>query len=187
MTIIRVPGAAQFVASRGAIFFSRVEAPLQIRGSQVTLGDMVATGPSVGLTARGIMDTRTRKMDVVGVVTPAYTLNAAFAGLTGSRQGEGIFGITYHATGPFTDPDIEINPLSIAVPGALRRLFEPRTPELRRPLDGLDQHDLLLAGGQLDDLVDEVGFGDHAVGVELLFVVETQAAALGQPLGLAAR
>ncbi len=128
MTIIRVPGAAQLVATDGAIFFSRVDAPLQIRGSEVTLGDVVATGPSVGLTARGIMDTRTRKMELVGVVTPAYVLNAAFAGLTGSREGEGVFGVTYRASGAFTDPEIEVNPLSIAVPGVLRRMFEPRTP-----------------------------------------------------------
>jgi len=133
MTILRVPGAAQLVATDGAIFFSRVEAPMRIRGSEVTLGEVVATGPSVGMTARGIMDTRTRTLDVVGVVTPAYVLNAAFGGLLGSREGEGLFGITYKASGPFTDPDIEINPLSIAAPGVLRRLFEPRTPTYGSP------------------------------------------------------
>ena len=94
----------------------------------MTLGDVVATGPSVGLTAKGIMDTKTRTMDVVGVVTPAYGLNSAIGGLFGAREGEGLFGVTYRATGPFTDPEIDINPLSAIAPGFLRRMFEPRTP-----------------------------------------------------------
>lgn len=135
ITIRRVPGAAQIVATDGAIHFDRMTAPLSIRGSQVTLGDVVATGPSVGLTAKGIMDTRTRTMDVVGVVTPAYGLNAAIGGLFGAREGEGLFGVTYRATGAFTDPNIVINPLSAIAPGIFRRMFEPRTPthELEPP------------------------------------------------------
>ena len=129
MTILRVPGAAQLVATNGAIQFDRVVAPMRIRGSKVTLGDVRATGRSVGLTAKGIMDTKTRTMDVVGVVTPAYLLNAAWGRAFGSREGEGLFGITYRATGAFTAPNIAINPLSIAAPGALRRMFENPTPE----------------------------------------------------------
>lgn len=129
MTIRRVPGAAQLVADEGAIHFDRLVAPLQIRGAQVTLGDVVATGPSVGLTARGIMDTKTRTMDVVGVVTPAYGVNAALGVLLGAPEGEGLVGITYRATGAFTNPNIAINPLSAIAPGIFRRLFEPRTPQ----------------------------------------------------------
>ncbi|MGE5501596.1 MAG: AsmA-like C-terminal region-containing protein, partial [Ignavibacteriales bacterium] len=128
LTIIRVPGAAQLVATNGAIVFDEVIAPMKLRGSTVTLEDVRATGKSVGLTARGVMDTKTRTLDVVGVVTPAYVLNAALGGIFGARETEGLFGITYTAKGPFTDPKITINPLSVAAPGFLRRLFEPRTP-----------------------------------------------------------
>lgn len=128
MTILRVPGAAQLVADNGAIHFDRLHAPLQIRGPDVTLGDVVATGPSVGLTARGIMDTDTRTMDVVGVVTPAYGINGALGRLVGVREGEGLIGVTYRATGAFTNPNIAINPLSAILPGVFRRLLEPKTP-----------------------------------------------------------
>jgi len=133
MTMMRVPGAAQLLAKNGAIQFDRMIAPMQIRGSAVTLGDVRASGKSVGLTAKGVMDTKTRTMDVVGVVTPAYALNAALGGLFGSRGGEGLFGITYHATGPFTAPRIEINPMSLAAPGFLRRMFEGVTPTAPEP------------------------------------------------------
>jgi hypothetical protein len=129
LTIIRVPGAAQLVATNGAIVFDEVVAPLKLRGSEVTLDDVRATGKSVGLTARGVMDTRTRTLDVVGVVTPAYVLNAALGGAFGARKTEGLFGITYTAKGPFEAPKITINPLSVAAPGFLRRMFEPRTPK----------------------------------------------------------
>jgi hypothetical protein len=129
MTMLQVPGAARLLAKDGAIRFDRMVAPMRIRGSQVTLGDVVATGPSVGLTAKGIMDTKTRTMDVVGVVTPAYGFNGALGRLTGAPEGEGLFGISYRASGPFTAPKIDINPLSLALPGFFRRLFEPDTPE----------------------------------------------------------
>jgi hypothetical protein len=128
LTIIRVPGAAQLVATNGAIVFDEVIAPLKIRGSDVTLDDVRATGKSVGLTARGMMDTKTHTLDVIGVVTPAYVLNAALGGVFGARESEGLFGITYTAKGPFEAPKITINPLSVAAPGFLRRMFEPRTP-----------------------------------------------------------
>jgi len=128
LTIIRVPGAAQLVATNGAIVFDEVIAPLKLRGSDVTLENVRATGKSVGLTARGVMDTKTRTLDVVGVVTPAYVLNAALGGAFGARPTEGLFGITYTAKGPFENPKISINPLSVAAPGFLRRMFEPRTP-----------------------------------------------------------
>jgi hypothetical protein len=129
MTMLRVPGAAQLLARDGAIQFDRMVAPMRIRGGKVTLGDVVATGPSVGLTAKGIMDTKTRTMDVVGVVTPAYGVNGMLGRMTGAPEGEGLFGITYRAWGPFTAPKIDINPLSLALPGFFRRLFEPDTPE----------------------------------------------------------
>jgi hypothetical protein len=128
LTIVRVPGAAQLVATNGAIVFDEVIAPLKLRGSYVTLENVRATGRSVGLTARGVMDTKTRTLDVVGVVTPAYVLNAALGEIFGARQAEGLFGVTYTAQGPFEDPHITINPLSVAAPGFLRRMFEPRTP-----------------------------------------------------------
>jgi hypothetical protein len=128
VTMQRVPGAAQLLARGGAIQFDRVVAPMKIRGAVVTLGDVRATGPSVGLTAEGVMDTKARTMNVVGVVTPAYALNAALGGLMGSRRGEGLFGVTYTAKGPFASPKITVNPISLAAPGILRRMFEARTP-----------------------------------------------------------
>ena len=65
----------------------------------------------------------------------AFGINSALGNLFGAPEGEGLFGVTYRATGPFTDPDIDINPLSAIAPGFLRGMFEPRTPthELEPP------------------------------------------------------
>ncbi len=41
-----------------------------------------------------------------------------------SRKGEGMFGLTYSAKGAFSSPKISVNPLSLAAPGILRRIFE---------------------------------------------------------------
>ncbi len=48
--------------------------------------------------------------------------------LLASKKGEGIFGITYSATGNSDQPTISTNVLSMLTPGILRRIFEGHIP-----------------------------------------------------------
>ena len=65
---------------------------------------------------------------------PAFGLNSVLGNipLLGdvlvSKKGEGIFGVTYSATGNADQPAISTNPLSMLTPGILRRIFEGNMP-----------------------------------------------------------
>jgi hypothetical protein len=65
---------------------------------------------------------------------PAFGLNSVLGDipLLGdvlvSKKGEGVFGVTYSATGDAEHPVISVNPLSMLTPGILRRIFEGHIP-----------------------------------------------------------
>ena len=50
-----------------------------------------------------------------------------------SKQGEGVFGLTYAMKGNIGEPSLIVNPLSVLTPGILRRIFEFATPQDKTP------------------------------------------------------
>ena len=108
--------------------FSRARVPFRWKPGHIDIVDAGAVGP-MGLTAQGTIDRIAGRLELRGRVIPAYTLNSAlgkipYVGdfLVGGK-GEGVFGIEYHVSGPFAEPDVSVNPLSALAPGALRKLF----------------------------------------------------------------
>ena len=97
-------------------------------------------GRAIGATADGYIDRPKNQMALKGSLVPAYGLNSVLGNipLLGdvlvSKKGEGIFGVTYSATGNADQPKISVNPLSVLTPGILRRIFEGHmpTPPMRR-------------------------------------------------------
>ena len=93
-------------------------------------------GATVGGTLRGFIYTDRRQYDLTGTYVPLYGLNNAFqqipllGPLLGGRAGEGLVGVTFAVRGPLDNPQFQINPLSMLVPGAFRELFEFRSREL---------------------------------------------------------
>ena len=116
------------------VLFTNVVAPVKLRDHRLLVGESRATGPSLGVTAKGVVDLQKGTLDVEGAMAPAYGLNAAIGHvpvigqLLTSRKGEGVVGLSYRAKGPFDKPVISVNPLSLMTPGILRRLFETSTP-----------------------------------------------------------
>jgi hypothetical protein len=147
--VIRAPVMAQLLTMASfkgmgdtlngdGIVFSRVMAPMRVRGAKVFLDDARATGQAMGITGKGVIDLDERTLDLSGAVAPAYSLNSAIGNvpvlgaLLTSRKGEGVVGMTYTARGQLKSPKVSVNPLSLAAPGILRRMFEP----VRRPSQG---------------------------------------------------
>jgi len=56
-----------------------------------------------------------------------------------SKKGEGVFGVTYSATGSAELPKIDVNPLSVLTPGILRRIFEGHMPTAANAPSNLPQ------------------------------------------------
>ncbi|MCE9520845.1 MAG: hypothetical protein K8S25_00255 [Alphaproteobacteria bacterium] len=123
------------------ITFTKLEQSFQGRGGMITLTNGRAAGPSIGLTAQGMINRDTDRIDVNGTVVPLYGLNSMFediplvGDILTSRKGEGIFGVTYGVSGALDDLKIAVNPISVLAPGFLRKLFQMGpTPQAAAPM-----------------------------------------------------
>jgi hypothetical protein len=129
LTVGSLHGMSDLLNGEG-IEFTEVVAPVSIRGSRLSIGHARATGPAMGVTTQGFFDIDAHTVELTGAVAPSYVLNSALGAapvigkLLVSRKGEGMFAISYSARGAFSQPKISVNPLSIATPGILRRMFE---------------------------------------------------------------
>jgi hypothetical protein len=117
--------------------FDTIRAPFTFDGRSVRLSEAVAYGPTVGVTIGGDYHLEQERLDMRGVFTPAYALNAAVGAipllgdlLTGG-EGRGLVAFNFRVTGDPASPSVSVNPLSVLTPGILRRLFE-RAPD---PID----------------------------------------------------
>jgi hypothetical protein len=116
------------------IVIDRLEMPFTSRGQVINIHDAHAAGPSIGLSGDGYIDRKAKQIDLRGAVAPVYGLNSVLGALPVlgnvlvSKPGEGIFGVTYEASGNLEEPNINVNPLSMLTPGILRRIFEGRVP-----------------------------------------------------------
>lgn len=110
------------------ILFSDVTGAFRLtpNGLSVTSGE--AMGASMGVTMTGNYYPASGGMDMEGVISPFYLVNAI--GQVLSRPGEGLFGFTYHLGGTAAAPKVSINPLSILTPGMFREIFRRPAPAL---------------------------------------------------------
>lgn len=120
---------------RGAgIVIDKLEMPFSSKNDVINIQDGHASGPSVGFSGDGYIDRRANTIDLKGAIAPIYGLNSVLGALPilgnmlVSKQGEGIIGMTYEASGSLDEPKISVNPLSILAPGIFRRIFEGRVP-----------------------------------------------------------
>jgi hypothetical protein len=134
LTIGSLHGLADTLNGSG-VEFTKVIAPVSIRGAKLNIGRARATGPAMGITTQGVIDIDNHTVDLSGGIAPSYLLNSAVGAvpvvgnLFVSHKGEGMFGLTYSAKGAFSSPKISVNPLSLAAPGILRRIFEGHSQE----------------------------------------------------------
>jgi len=118
--LISVVGLLEQMGGEG-ILFQQVDGRFEIRPDRVILRDGRAVGASLGVSIQGIYDRQAELLDMEGVISPVYFVNAL--GQIVSRPGEGLFGFTYRLTGPAAAPRVAVNPLSILTPGPFREIF----------------------------------------------------------------
>ncbi|HEY3146506.1 MAG TPA: AsmA-like C-terminal domain-containing protein, partial [Dongiaceae bacterium] len=88
-----------------------------------------SAGPSIGLTSSGTIDLDRQKIDLEGVIVPAYAINSILGNipLLGPRlqggPGEGLFSAAYKISGDLSEPKIDVNPWTALAPGFLRDIF----------------------------------------------------------------
>jgi hypothetical protein len=110
--------------------FERGFAQLLLDQGTIRVGSGVLRGVDVGATFQGTIRDANGRMDMTGTFMPAYGLNRLFGelpligALLGNGRDRGLLGITFKLTGPFNQPHLTINPLSIIAPGVFRNIFE---------------------------------------------------------------
>ncbi|EHK76156.1 hypothetical protein SM0020_20224 [Sinorhizobium meliloti CCNWSX0020] len=110
--------------------FERGFAQLLLDQGAIRVGSGVVRGVDVGATFQGTVRDSNGRMDMTGTFMPAYGLNRLFGELPligvllGNGRDRGLLGITFKLTGPFSQPNLTINPLSIIAPGVFRNIFE---------------------------------------------------------------
>ncbi|SFV31621.1 AsmA-like C-terminal region [Devosia crocina] len=123
------------IARQNRLDFEAGEVDFIRRTDRVEVTRAVLSGSTVGGTMRGYIYTGSRQYDLTGTYVPLFGLNNAFqqipllGPILGGRDGEGLVGVTFAVRGPLDDPQFQINPLSLLVPGAFRELFEFRARE----------------------------------------------------------
>ena len=110
------------------LFFTEIVSDFQLKDAVVTLKSFSASGPSIGLSLNGIIDTKNARLDLQGVFSPFFMVNILGSFLT--RPGEGLYGITFDVTGDLNKPNVSANPLSVFTPGFLRELFRRPMPSV---------------------------------------------------------
>lgn len=108
------------------LHFGRVDARFRLTPDRLILLEGSAVGASVGISMDGYYTMANKRMDMQGVVSPVYMLNAIGGAFT--RPGEGLIGFNYTLRGPSSNPTVAVNPLSALTPGFLRELFRRPAP-----------------------------------------------------------
>ena len=75
-----------------------------------------------------LQNVSTDTLDLRGVLSPLYMLNAIGSVMT--RKGEGLIGVNFRLRGPASDPQVSVNPLSALAPGFLRDMFRDPAPSV---------------------------------------------------------
>jgi hypothetical protein len=131
LNALSVIGILEQMGGEG-IHFNQVDARFQLSPDRVTLYSGSAIGASMGISMDGYYYMGNGQMDMQGVISPLYLVNAVGGIFT--RRGEGLIGFNYRLRGQASNPRVEVNPLSALTPGMFRELFRrpaPRQPESR--------------------------------------------------------
>lgn len=129
LSAISVVGLLEQLGGDG-IPFSTLDARFRIDPDRVQIFDAAAQGASLGVSLNGVYGLKSRRLELQGVVSPVYLLNAV--GQIISRRGEGVFGINYAVSGTADAPKISVNPLSLLTPGGIREIFRAKPPKVKQ-------------------------------------------------------
>jgi hypothetical protein len=126
-------GLANLLQGQG-IGVDSLDVPFSSKGGVISVHDVRATGPAIGISADGYVDRPKNNVALKGSLVPLFGLNSVLGNIPilgtviTSKEGEGIIGMTYSVSGNADEPSASVNPLSALAPGILRRIFEGKMP-----------------------------------------------------------
>jgi uncharacterized protein YhdP len=130
LNVLALTGIRDALTGRG-IYFSKLDFPFGVRAKMVSLENGRAYGSSIGMTVSGTVNAEDETANLQGQLVPFYAVNSVLGRLplvggmmTGGEQGGGVFSATYQVSGPLSDPQVSVNPVSVLVPGFLRSIMD---------------------------------------------------------------
>ena len=128
LTVASFSGMLDLLKGDGLVF-SHFDAPFSYKNKTLKIDDAKMFGNVLGLTAKGTVNRATSDINIEGIISPAYSLNTMVGKipLVGSmlagKDGT-VFAVDYDISNTLEDPKININPLSILSPNAVKDLFK---------------------------------------------------------------
>ncbi len=128
LSVAALTGLADALTGEG-FYFDGASARFTKARGLVKVQSFRSAGPSIGMTSKGTLDLDRNKVELEGVLVPAYALNTILGNipvlgdLLLGGGGEGLFSATYAITGDLGEPEIDVNPWAALAPGILRDLF----------------------------------------------------------------
>ncbi|MBS1076328.1 hypothetical protein JK217_00965 [Gluconobacter kondonii] len=102
---------------------------LSLAGNMLVLRDGVIGNQALGATMEGPIDLKTSGLNLNGTIVPVFGLNAlpgklpVLGHLMSPEKGGGLLAATFELHGTVEKPDLSVNPLSMLLPGVLRRIL----------------------------------------------------------------
>lgn len=132
LTVASLEGLANTLTGDG-IMFDSVEIPMRANGNLIFIKDGWAKGQAIGLNFQGTINHETDTLDIDGTLIPAYAVNSIFGDV--SANGLGLVGIKYFMDGDIKEPQTMVNPLSIVLPGFIKKWAETKKEDPIAPID----------------------------------------------------
>jgi hypothetical protein len=110
------------------LVLNEIEADFVNLPDQIKFERASAFGPSIGISLEGYYAKATNNLNMQGVLSPLYVVNAI--GSIFTRKGEGLLGFNYRLKGNADRPEVLVNPLSIFTPAIFREIFRRPAPNL---------------------------------------------------------
>ena len=122
-------GLLEILTNEG-IPFDRIIVNFTNKNSIINIEEAKFQGFSLGGNLKGVTELDKKKINLEGIIVPAYAINALLNKIpligqviTGI-EGDGLIGVNFKVTGTYDEPNYNVNPLSILTPGILRSIFE---------------------------------------------------------------
>lgn len=113
--------------------------PITLDGSVLTLEDALLIASNLAVRTSGDVDLDAERLTLAGSLAPVQGVNRfigslpLIGALLQGSQKAGAFALSFTVEGPWRDPSVAVNPLSVVTPGVLQDLFagaEVRPPRV---------------------------------------------------------